>query len=415
MPHTIAEKILAAKSGLRSVSPGELVTARPDRVMSHDNAGLVIRHFRSIGAEKVFDPSKIIIPLDHRAPAESEQTATAHKSIREFVEEQGIESFYDIREGICHQVMIENGHVAPGELILGTDSHTTSYGCLGSASSGIGATEMAAVWATGELWLRVPDTIRIEVNGRFKPNVTPKDLVLFILGKLGARGADYKSVEYYGSVISNMPVSGRFTITNMTMEMGAKFGIIPFDEETAIYLKGRVQYDYTPVSADPDAQYSQRYEFDISDLTPQIAMPHRVDNVVPLSEAAGIEINQVVIGSCTNGRIDDLQIVADILASKKVTKKIRLLVIPGSRSIYIQAIKNGILETLSEAGAVILNPGCGPCLGAHQGILAPGERCLATTNRNFKGRMGSTEAEVYLASPVVAAHTALTGEIPDRI
>jgi 3-isopropylmalate/(R)-2-methylmalate dehydratase large subunit len=415
MPHTIAEKILAEKSGLKFVYPGELVTAHPDKVMSHDNAGLVIRHFRAIGAAKVFDPGKIIIPLDHRAPAESEKTAAAHKSIREFVEEQGIEAFYDIREGICHQVMIENGHVKPGDLILGTDSHTTSYGCLAAASSGIGATEMAAVWATGELWLRVPETIRIEVNGSFMSGVTPKDLILFILGQLGARGADYKSVEYYGNTISSMPVSGRFTIANMTMEMGAKFGIIPFDKETAKYLQGRVTKDYTPVYADPDAEYCEKYEYDITDLTPQIAMPHRVDNVVPLSEASGIKINQVVIGSCTNGRIDDLQIAADILRSKKVAKKVRLLVIPGSRSIYIEAIKKGILETLLEAGAVILNPGCGPCLGAHQGILAPGERCLATTNRNFKGRMGSTEAEVYLASPVVAAHTALIGEIPDRI
>ncbi|MDP8240776.1 MAG: 3-isopropylmalate dehydratase large subunit [Candidatus Hatepunaea meridiana] len=415
MFHTISEKILALKSGLKEVYPGELVTAHPDKVMSHDNAGLVIRHFRTIGAEKVFDPKKIIIPLDHRVPAESERTAAAHKSIREFVIEQGIENFYDIKEGICHQVMVENGHVKPGELILGTDSHTTSYGCLAAASSGIGATEMAAVWATGELWLRVPETIRIEINGRFIHGVTSKDLALFLLGQLTARGADYKAVEYYGGVIDNIPVSGRFTLCNMSMEMGAKFGIVPYDNETAKYIKGRVKNDYTVFSADPDAVYSKRYKFDISEMTPQIAKPHRVDNVVPLSEAAGIKIDQVVIGSCTNGRIDDLQIAADILKDKKVNSRVRLLVIPGSRSIYLQAIKQGILEILLNAEAVILNPGCGPCLGAHQGILAPGEKCLATTNRNFKGRMGSTDAEVYLSSPIVAAKAAIIGEIPEKV
>ena len=415
MPHTIAEKILASRSGAKEVFPGELVTARPDRVMSHDNAGLVIKHFRAIGSEKVFDPARIIIPLDHRAPAESERTAVAHKSIREFVKEQNIENFYDIREGICHQVMIENGHVRPGELILGTDSHTTSYGCLAAASTGIGATEMAAVWATGEIWLRVPETIRIEVNGQFKPGVTPKDLILYLLGKLTARGADYKSIEFYGTTIENIPVSGRFTLCNMSMEMGAKFGIVPFDGETRKYIENRVKEDYTAFAADPDAEYAENHIIDVSELTPQIAKPHRVDNVVPLKEAAGIRIDQVVIGSCTNGRIDDLEQAAAVLRNSKVAGSVRLLVIPGSRSIYIQAMKLGILEKFLEAGAVILNPGCGPCLGAHQGILAPGERCLATTNRNFKGRMGSPEAEVYLSSPIVAATAAIIGEIPERV
>ncbi len=415
MPHTIAEKILASRSGARELFPGELVTARPDKVMSHDNAGLVIKHFRAIGLEKVFDPAKIIIPLDHRAPAESERTAIAHKSIREFVKEQNIENFYDIREGICHQVMVENGHVKPGELILGTDSHTTSYGCLTAASTGIGATEMAAVWATGEIWLRVPETIRIEVNGQFKPGVTPKDLILYILGKLTARGADYKAIEFYGTTIENIPVSGRFTLCNMSMEMGAKFGIVPFDGETRKYLENRVNEDYTAFAADPDAEYAERHIIDASELTPQIAKPHRVDNVVPLKEAAGIRIDQVVIGSCTNGRIDDLEQAAAVLENKQVSRSVRLLVIPGSRSIYIQALKLGILEKFLDAGAVILNPGCGPCLGAHQGILAPGERCLATTNRNFKGRMGSPEAEVYLSSPIVAATAAIIGEIPERV
>jgi len=415
MAHTIAEKILAAKSGQKEVFAGQLITARPDCVMSHDNAGLVIRQFRQIGAEKVFDPSRIIIPLDHRAPAESELTAIAHKSIREFVAEQGIENFYDIKEGICHQVMVEKAHVLPGELVLGTDSHTTSYGCIGAVSSGIGATEMAAVWATGEIWLRVPETICINIKGQFKPGVSPKDLILYIMGKLSTRGADYMAVEFYGHVISSMPVSGRFTLCNMSMEMGAKFAVVPFDEETKKYLNGRTNKQYQPVFTDPDAKYIRTVEFDITNLEPQIAKPHRVDNVVPLSEAAGIKINQVVIGSCTNGRLDDLQIAANVLKGKKISPYVRLLIVPGSKTIYLEALRIGVLEIFLEAGAVILNPGCGPCLGAHQGILAPGETCLATTNRNFKGRMGSTEAEVYLASPAVAAQGAILGEIPGEL
>lgn len=415
MPHTIAEKILATKSGVDSVAPGQLVTARPDKVMSHDNAGLVIKHFRTIGSEKVFDPNRIIIPLDHRAPAESEKTAAAHKSIREFVVEQGIKYFYDIRAGICHQVMIENGHALPSELILGTDSHTTSYGCLSAASTGIGATEMAAVWATGELWLRVPESIRIDVNGKFRPGVSPKDLILYLLGKLTSRGADYKSIEFYGSTISDMSISGRFTLANMSMEMGAKFAITPFDNKVEQYLESRTDDSFTPIKADRDAVYCERHTVDADELEPQIAMPHRVDNVVPLSQAAGIRLDQVVIGSCTNGRLDDLQIAADVLRDHEIASHIRLLIIPGSMKIYKEAMKNGILETLIDAGGVILNPGCGPCLGAHQGIMASGEKCLATTNRNFRGRMGSRDSEVYLSSPLVAATAAMIGEIPSSV
>ncbi len=415
MPKTIAEKVLAMKSGSDSVSPGQLVTARPDKVMSHDNAGLVIKHFRTIGADKVFNPDRIIIPLDHRAPAESERTATAHKSIREFANEQGIKYFYDIRAGICHQVMIENGHALPGELILGTDSHTTSYGCLAAASTGIGATEMAAVWATGELWLRVPESIRIEVNGKFNPGVSPKDLILFLLGRLTSRGADYKAIEFYGTTISDMSVSGRFTLSNMSMEMGAKFAVVPFDKKTEEYLKPRTNDPYTPVEADNDAVYIESHVINAEELEPQIAKPHHVDNVVPLSQAACIRLDQIVIGSCTNGRLDDLQIAADILKDQQISPHVRLLVIPGSMKIYKEAMKNGIFETLIDAGAVILNPGCGPCLGAHQGIMAPGEKCLATTNRNFRGRMGSRDSEVYLSSPLVAATAAIMGEIPSSV
>ncbi len=415
MPKTISEKILAVKAGLSEVRAGQLVTAKPDRVMSHDNAGLVIRQFKQISAGKVFDPSKIIIPLDHRVPAESERTAAAHKSIREFVQEQSIEAFYDVREGICHQVMIEKGHALPGELILGTDSHTTSYGCLGAISTGIGATEMAAVWATGEIWLRTPETIKITVNGQFTKGVGPKDLILYIIGKMTARGANYMAVEFYGECIDNMPVSGRFTLCNMSMEMGAKFAVAPFDKLTEEYLTGRTNRQFTPVFADEGAQYAKSLEIDASTLEPQIAVPHRVDNVKPLKELGGTKVNQIVIGSCTNGRADDLEIAAKILENKEVSPWVRLLIIPGSRSVYLEALSKGIIEIFIKAGALVLNPGCGPCLGAHQGILAPGERCLATTNRNFKGRMGSTEAEVYLVSPQAAALAAITGEIPSII
>ncbi len=411
-PQTICEKILAAKAGLKEVFHGQLVTARPDIVMSHDNAGLVIRQFRQIGAKYVFDPAKIVIPLDHRVPAESEQTATAHKSIREFVKQQDIHNFYDVREGICHQVMVEKGHVLPGELVLGTDSHTTSYGCVGAISSGIGATEMAALWATGEIWLRVPETIRIEVKGEFPKGVGPKDLILFIIGQVSAKGADYMAVEYYGPTIDSMSVSGRFTICNMSMEMGAKFATVPADSKTEEYVSSLANRPYQAVYADKGAVYVRELSLDASSLVPQIAMPHRVDNVTPITEVSNLKIDQVVIGSCTNGRIDDLKIAANILKGRQVSRDVRLLVIPGSRSIYLEAMQLGLLRTFVEAGGLVLNPGCGPCLGAHQGILAPAERCLATTNRNFKGRMGSTDAEVYLSNPEVAAMVAVNGVIP---
>ncbi|MFN3821029.1 MAG: 3-isopropylmalate dehydratase large subunit [bacterium] len=417
---TIAEKVLASKAGFQKVSPGQLVTVNPDRVMSHDNAALVIRQFREMGARRVFNPDRIIIILDHRTPAESEKTASAHQSIRQFVREQGIRAFYDIGEGVCHQVMVEKGYVLPGLLILGTDSHTTSYGSLGAVSTGIGATEMAAVWGTGELWLRVPETIKILIRGQFPPGVYPKDLILYLLKILTTRGADYRSVEFYGSAIDKMGVSGRFTLCNMAMEMGAKFAIVPFDKVTERYLLRRGY----PVPnkgqngafwADKGAHYEKIIEVDASDLEPLVSIPHKPDKVSSLTQVAGTKIDQVVIGSCTNGRLDDLAITAQILRKRRVHNNVRLIVVPASRETYREALKRGYLSTIIEAGGVILNPGCGPCLGAHQGILAAGEKCLATTNRNFKGRMGSTEAEVFLASPAVAAVTSILGEIPDSL
>jgi len=410
---TIAQKGLALKAGKSEVRVGEIVYVEPDLAMSHDNAGLVIKQFREIGVAKVWNPDKIVIPLDHRAPAESEKTAEAHRSIRLFVKEQGIKNFYDIKEGICHQVVIEKGHILPGELAVGTDSHTTSYGCLGALSTGIGATEMAAVWATGKIWLRVPESLKLTINGRLPLGVYAKDAILYIIGELTVEGANYKSVEFYGDTVENMSVSERFTLANLSMEMGGKFAIVPFDNVTKKYLKGRTKKTYQPIFADENAIYENEYEYNISRLEPQVACPHNVDNVKSIDEVKGIKIDQVLLGSCTNGRIDDLEIAARLLKGKKVHPDTRMLVLPGSKSIYLEALKRGMIKTFLEANCVVLNPGCGPCLGAHEGLLAKGERCLATTNRNFKGRMGSTESEVYLASPATAAATAIRGEISD--
>jgi 3-isopropylmalate/(R)-2-methylmalate dehydratase large subunit len=410
---TMAQKLLAKKAGKDQTVVGEIVNVEPDLAMSHDNAGLVIKQFRQIGQPRVWNPAKIVIPLDHRAPAESEKTATAHKSIREFVKEQGIKNFYDIKEGICHQVVIEKGHILPGQLAVGTDSHTTSYGCLGALSTGIGATEMAALWATGKIWLRVPESIKIIIDGKMPKGVYAKDVILFIIGEMTVEGASYKSVEFYGETVSKMSVSERFTLCNLSMEMGAKFGVVPFDRVTQKYLSEVTSQRYEPILSDRQAVYEKEFLFYVSKLEPQVACPHNVDNVKPVSEVKGIKIDQVVLGSCTNGRLDDLEIAAKILKGKKVHPHIRMLVLPATRTIFSQAIKKGYIQIFLDAGAVILNPGCGPCLGAHEGILAAGERCVATTNRNFKGRMGSPDSEVYLASPALAAATAVRGEIAD--
>jgi len=413
MGFTFAEKLLAFKARRDSVQPGQIVEVSPDVAMSHDNAGLVIRQFEQIGVKKVWDPSKIVIPLDHRVPAESTRTANAHKSIRAFVKDQGITSFYDIREGVCHQVLVEKGHVLPGMLALGTDSHTTSYGCVGAFGTGIGATEMAAVWATGKIWLRVPESIRVRVNGRFPDMVFPKDLILYIVGKLGAEGASYCSVEFQGSGIANIGIPGRFTICNLSMEMGAKNAVVPVDAVTLRFLDEFHFGRGTAFCPDPDATYVREEVCDASTLVPQVACPHAVDNVKPIEEVEGTRIDQAVLGSCTNGRIEDLTEAASILAGRHVHPGVRLLVVPASKSVLLQGIRTGVITKLIEAGAVLVNPGCGPCLGAHEGILADGEVCIASTNRNFKGRMGSVTSEVYLSSPATVAASSVAGKITD--
>jgi len=413
MGQTIAQKILARSCGRDSVEVGEIISARVDRAMSHENAKLVSDTFKEIGVPKVWDPARIVILFDHRTPANTIKTAEGHKAIRAFVKGQGIPNFLDMREGICHQVMVELGYARPGELVVGTDSHTTTYGAVGAFSTGIGATEMAGVWATGELWLRVPESIRVRVKGKLPERVSAKDLVLRWIGDVKADGADYASVEFTGGAISSMSVSGRMTLCNMSMEAGAKAGIVAPDRKVEAYLRDRVPGPYTFYKSDPDAKYRSKVTYDAAKLEPVVAAPHAVDNVHPVGKYAGLEINQAVLGSCTNGRLEDLKAAAGVMGDMPVAPNVRMLVIPASRREMLRAIKAGLITRFVSAGAIVLNPGCGPCLGAHQGILAKGERAITSTNRNFKGRMGDPESEVFLASPETVAASAVKGVITD--
>lgn len=426
MGMTIVEKILARATGQPSVQVGDVVEPKIDLAMSHENGALVINQFNEVFADtgleaKVWDPSKIAIIFDHRVPAESSKTATNQKKIRDFIAKQGITKFHDIRGdrgGICHQILPEYGYVRPGFVVVGTDSHTTSHGALGCFSFGIGATEMATVWTLGKILnVDVPPTIKVVVNGKFPEHVYPKDLILYLIGKLTAEGANFRVIEFHGETIENMSTSGRLVICNMTVEAGATAGIVPADKETFRYLSetAGVKRNEIPeaVLPDADAVYERTIEIDASTLVPQIACPHTVDNVKPIDQVVGVPINQIVIGSCTNGRLDDIEVAADIIKGKKVAEGTRMLVFPASTRIYLEAMKKGYLATLMEAGAVVMNSGCGPCLGIHQGALADNDVALATTNRNFKGRMGNPRAEVYLCSPAVAAASAITGKITD--
>lgn len=413
MNKTIAEKILAKASGKKAVLPNEIVMAEVDVAMSHENADVVLRSFRDIGIKKVWDNEKIVILFDHRIPAESEKSATTHKRLRAFVKEQNIKYFYDMKEGICHQILSEFGHCRPGEVLVGTDSHTTTHGAFGTFATGIGATEMAGVWATGELWLKVPESIKITVSGTFKNYVSAKDLILHIIGELGSDGANYNAVEFHGETIRNMSIASRMVLSNLSMEMGAKVAFVVPDEKTIFYVQKNCDKNLETILPDEDAKYIKEINIDITNLESQVACPHSVDNVKSLKEIAGTKIHQALIGSCTNGRLEDLAIAAKILEGKNIHPEIRLLVIPASRRIYLEAIKNGFIEIFVKAGGLVLNPGCGPCLGAHQGLLAPEEVCVATTNRNFKGRMGSPESFVYLASPATVAASAIRGEISE--
>ena len=424
MGMTVVEKILARASGRDAVRAGEVVEPAVDLAMSHENAALVVNQFTRVfedtGLEpRIFDPSRIAIVLDHRVPAESPKTATNQKKIREFVARHAVARFHDIRGdegGICHQILPENGYVRPGAVVVGTDSHTTSHGALDAFAFGIGATEMASVWALGvALNVEVPATIRVVVDGSFAPGVSPKDLILRLVGLLGAEGASFRVMEFHGSAIRAMSTSGRLVLCNMTVEAGATSGIVPGDEETVRYLREEagVTDPVSLVTPDPDAVYERSILLDVSTLTPQIACPHTVDNVKPVGVVAGTRVHQIVVGSCTNGRLDDIAAAAGILRGHKVARGTRMLVFPASGRIFQQALEKGYVADLMKAGAVVMNSGCGPCLGVHEGALGDGEVALSTTNRNFKGRMGNPASEVYLCSPEVAAASALTGVITD--
>lgn len=417
MGKTFAEKVLALKAGKTDVFPQEIVTVEPDLVLSHDNSAAISGHFKKIGVDRVWNRDRVAIVLDHCVPAADSKHAANHQTIRAFVREQNISKFRDIARGVCHQVVLEEGWILPGQLAVGSDSHTTTYGAVGAFSVGIGRTEAAATWAIGEIWLKVPESIKFRLTGAFADGVTVKDLVLKIIADIGADGADYASCEWLGPAVADLTVPERMVLCNMAAEMGAKNGVVPADDVTLRWLEEQGAGSGAALSAavrpDEDAVYAASYEFRLEDVVPMVARPHTVDTGVPVGALTGLKIDQVVLGTCTNGRLTDLRAAARILRGKTVAAGTRLIVVPASSRVYSAAIRDGTIEALVAAGAVVCNPGCGPCLGAHQGALAPGEVCLATSNRNFKGRMGCKEAEIYLASPYTAAATAVTGKITD--
>lgn len=411
MSMTMSEKILARASNKSSSEAGEIVMANIDVAMTHDLTGpLSVESFEKIGTEKVWDPNKIVIPFDHQVPADSLDAANNHIIMREFVKEQGIKNFYDVNEGVCHQILPELGHVVPGEVIVGTDSHTCTHGALGAFSTGIGSTDMAMVFSTGKLWFKVPETIRFNIEGTLKENVYAKDVILNIIGKVGADGATYKACEFAGSTVSEMTVSDRMVLCNMAIEMGGKTGLVEPDEKTLNYVKSRSNKQFEVFKTDLDAPSLEVVDIDVNDLEPQIVCPHNVDNVKPVSEV-DTEIDQVFLGSCTNGRISDLRQAAKILKGNKIANGVRMLVIPASKEVYTKALDEGLINIFVNSGALVCNPCCGPCLGGHVGLIGPGEVSLSTSNRNFKGRQGSPEGEVYLSSAAVAAASAIKGKI----
>ena len=414
MGMTIAEKILAAKSGKSTVAPGEIVDAYPDLVMSHTATWRSASVMQRIGAQKLYDPNRLAIVLDHISPAKTEKYAADQQISRNFARANGVQKFYDIDAGIAHLVLMEAGHVKPGDLIVGTDSHCTIYGSLGALGTGIGYTEVTSVWITGKLWMKVPASIRIVLDGSFAPGVFAKDLMLHLIGTLGADGCSYKSVEFYGSSVPDLTVSDRMTMTNLAMEMGVKCVFVPPDEKTAAYLENRLEdkSTYRPVYADANAIYEREIPVDLAGLQPMVACPHEVENTKPIGEVAGTHIDQAFLGSCANAKYEDLVIAAAILKGRKIHPGVRLIVTPGSKQILLEAMNSGVLQTLIESGGLVTNPGCGACAG-DGGMLADGEVCLSTANRNFLGRMGSGKSQIYLSSPATLAASALKGFIAD--
>ncbi|HRR95197.1 MAG TPA: 3-isopropylmalate dehydratase large subunit [Candidatus Ratteibacteria bacterium] len=412
MGKTIIEKIISNHSG-KNVKSGDISIVEYDLLMSQDGTTpLVINSFEQFSEKKIPFPDKCVFVLDHNSPSPSQGVSALHKLMRDFAKEYNIRIF-EVGEGVCHVLLPETGLVKCGSLVFGADSHTPTYGALNSAGIGVGSTDLAIALYTGYLWLRVPETIKIVFNGNLQDGVFAKDIALFMVRQLTARGAIYKSVEIKGETIENLSMDGRFTICNLTTEIGAKCGIMEFDDKTKEFLKERKIENYSPVFPDNDANYEKIYNFDVSELSPQVAKPHTVDNVSDINEVEGIEIHQGFIGTCTNGRTSDFEIASKILKGKKIKKGVRLICTPGSRKIYLECLKNGYIDALLEAGAIITNPGCGPCVGTHQGIPSDNENVISTANRNFKGRMGNQNAFIYLSSPATVAASVIEGKITD--
>ena len=408
----LAEKILAAHTDNNEVGPGEFINVRVDMILSNDiTAPIAIREFRRIGVEKVFDPSKIVMVPDHFVPNKDIPSAEQAKLLREFAREQGI-LYYEVGQmGIEHVLLPEQGLVLPGEVVIGADSHTCTYGAIGAFSTGMGSTDIATAMATGDIWMKVPPTIKIVYNGQLGKWVGGKDLILYTIGDIGVDGALYSAMEISGEAIDALPIDGRFTMANMAIEAGGKAGLFHVDNKTQLYIKSRAKRSYLVYEPDSDAEYAKEIEYDVTNIEPQVSLPHSPANARPVSELDTIEIDQAVIGSCTNGRIDDLRLAAQILKKHRVNPRVRCIILPGTQQVYLDALTEGLIETFVKAGAVVSTPTCGPCLGGHMGILADGERCVSTTNRNFVGRMGSTKSEVYLSNPAVAAASAVAGNI----
>jgi 3-isopropylmalate/(R)-2-methylmalate dehydratase large subunit len=412
-PMTITEKILAAHAGKKHVSTGELLDVRIDLALGNDiTAPLAIQAFKEIGVKKVFNKDRVVLVPDHFTPAKDIPSAEQCKILREFAKAQHLTHYFEIGQaGIEHALLPEKGLVLPGEVVIGADSHTCTYGALGAFSTGVGSTDFAAAMATGRLWLKVPESIKLIYHGKLNPWVSGKDLILYTIGDIGVDGALYRAMEFCGEAIRNLSMSSRFTMANMAIEAGGKNGIIEPDKITLSFIKSRSKRPYRIYRSDPEAHYAEVRQYDVSKIHPQVALPHIPSNVKDVRKVRKIEIDQVVIGSCTNGHLDDLRVAARILKGRKVASSLRLIIIPATQEIYRQALKEGLIETFLSAGAVVSPPTCGPCLGGHMGILAEGERALATTNRNFRGRMGHAGSEVYLSGPAIAAASAVKGRI----
>lgn len=411
---TLAEKILAAHSGNKKVSPGEFINVKVDLALANDiTAPLAIREFQHLGVSKVFSPKKVVMIPDHFCPNKDIKSAEQAKLMREFAKEQGLLYFEIGRMGIEHVFLPEQGLALPGQVIVGADSHTCTYGALGAFATGMGSTDFAVAIAIGEIWMKVPSTIKFIYRGKLPKWVSGKDLILYTIGDIGVDGALYSAMEFTGEAIDELPMDGRFTMANMAIEAGAKAGIFNVDAKTEKYVKEHGNYPYSIYRTDKGAEYSRVIEYDVSKIEPQIAFPHIPSNTKPISQVGDIKLDQVVIGGCTNGRLDDLRAAAKILKGRQIHPELRCIIIPGSQKVYLDALREGLVEIFIEAGAAVSTPTCGPCLGGHMGVLAPGERCLSTTNRNFVGRMGSPKSEVYLASPAVAATSAILGRIGD--